>query len=213
MTRTDAVSRTTVSLGREQPALAGRQQARTVRQRPRCRPTLEALEDRVVPADAVLDWNAILLQSNADDHALAQPDQPGPTRTARAFAIVHAAIYDAANGVQRQYEPYLVKTKAPRGADIRAAIAGAAYTTLVGLFPQQHRDFANALKDALRAIPNSLGELTGLAYGMFVGAMHLLNRVGDGANAPMSYTPTGAPGNHDVDPLHPDQGFLDPQLG
>jgi hypothetical protein len=29
----------------------------------------------------------------------------------------------------------------------------------------------------------------------------------------MSYTPTGEPGNHNEDPLHPGQGFLDPQWG
>jgi hypothetical protein len=186
---------------------------RTANGRSRYRPALEALEDRVVPADAVLDWNAVLLQANAVDHGLAQPDQPGPGRTARAFAIVHAAIYDAVNGIQRRFDPYLVAARAPHGADVRAAVAGAAYTTLVGLFPQQRHEFTLALADALGAIPNGKGETRGLAYGVFVGARHYLDRVNDGSGAAMTYTPTGEPGHHGEDPLHPGQSFLDPGWG
>jgi hypothetical protein len=126
---------------------------------------------------------------------------------------VHAAIFDAANGVDRRFEPYLVSTRAPRGSDIRAAIAGAAYTTLVDLYPKQKDEFKDALRDALEEIPNGLGELKGLAYGVFVAKEILESREDDGWDAQMSYTPTGEPGNHDVDPLHPGQGFLGPQWG
>jgi hypothetical protein len=173
---------------------------------------VELLEDRVTPAgNAVLDWNAVALQANAVDHSLPQPDQPGPGRTARAFAIVHAAIYDSVNGVRRTHAPYLVAQQAPPGADVNAAVAGAAYTTLVSLFPKQARTFSDALAGALAAIPNGRAEALGLAYGVFVGGRHVLDRLNDGSNGSMAYTPTGAPGNHDVDPLHPDQGFLGPQ--
>jgi hypothetical protein len=175
---------------------------------------VEHLEDRCTPAgNSVLDWNAVMLEANAVDHGLPAPDQPGPGRTARAFAIVQAAVFDAVNGVSRTHTPYLVGTRAPAGSDVNAAVAGAAYTTLVGLFPKQIPAFTAELARALAGIPNGPGELHGLAYGAFVGGVHLLSRLNDGSNAPMSYTPTGEPGNHDVDPLHPGQGFLDPQWG
>src|SRR5262249_51556314 len=134
-------------------------------------------------------------------------------RTARAFAIVSAAVYDAVNGVRRTNEPYLVQQTAPRGANIDAAVAGAAYVTLVGLFPHQRATFNAELVHALAGIPNGLGEVLGLAYGAAVGVVHLANRLNDGSQAPMSYTPGTNPGDHNVDPLHPGQGFLDPQGG
>jgi hypothetical protein len=49
--------------------------------------------------DSILDWNAIALQAVVDDHSgtFGAPEQAGPTRTSRALAIVHAAMFDALN--------------------------------------------------------------------------------------------------------------------
>ncbi len=55
------------------------------------------------PHDAVLQWNAIMLRANANDYdasLVPAPDQKGPGKTARAFAIVHAAIFDAVNSIE-----------------------------------------------------------------------------------------------------------------
>src|SRR5262245_7367374 len=51
--------------------------------------------------DSILDWNAISLQAVVDDHSgtYGAAEQGGPTRTSRALAIVHAAMFDAANSV------------------------------------------------------------------------------------------------------------------
>lgn len=39
------------------------------------------------PVDAILEWNEVMLEANANDHALASPEQGGPikaiTRPAR----------------------------------------------------------------------------------------------------------------------------------
>src|SRR5262245_10529949 len=45
--------------------------------------------------DAGRRWNEVGLNSNALDHVPEGPEQLGPLRTARAFAIVHIAIFDA----------------------------------------------------------------------------------------------------------------------
>jgi hypothetical protein len=37
------------------------------------------------------------------------------------LAIVHAAIYDAVNGIERKYTPYFVTERGPRGASAEAA--------------------------------------------------------------------------------------------
>jgi len=54
----------------------------------------------------LLFWNGIALNANALDHALARPDQLGPLRTARAFAIVHIAMFDAFNAIVGGFESY-----------------------------------------------------------------------------------------------------------
>jgi hypothetical protein len=53
--------------------------------------------------DAILYWNEVSLEVVANDHTgtpvgtTPNPDQGGPTRTARAIAIVYLAMYDAFN--------------------------------------------------------------------------------------------------------------------
>src|SRR5262249_50963769 len=68
----------------------------------RCRPRLEALEDRLAPsADMVLQWNGL-----ARD-AIRTAGTPAPAAS-RILAIMHAAVYDAVNALDRTHEVYLV---------------------------------------------------------------------------------------------------------
>jgi hypothetical protein len=50
---------------------------------------------------------------------------------------VHTAIFDALNGIERRYTPVFFDSPAPHGASRPAAVAAAAHTALVGLFPSQ----------------------------------------------------------------------------
>ena len=59
----------------------------------------------------VIDWNQVLLAIVNTPGA--QPANIQPTRN---FAIVHAAIYDAVNSIDRTHEPYLISVRAPRDA-------------------------------------------------------------------------------------------------
>ena len=80
----------------------------------------------------VIDWNQTLL--SIVNMPGAQPANIQPTRN---FAIVHAAIYDAVNSIDRSHEPYLLDVRAPRDASETAAADAAAHTSLVGLYPAQ----------------------------------------------------------------------------
>ncbi|KYF83700.1 chloroperoxidase [Sorangium cellulosum] len=164
--------------------------------------------------DAVLDWNAVALAAIARDYSdpTRPPEQGGPTRTSRALAIVHAAIYDAVNSIVPEYEPYIVYTRAP-DASVDAAVATAAHRTLTALYPGQEAAFDAALYEYLAEIPASDAKEDGIVLGNDVADDILAARARDGANAPMPYTPRYAPGDHRVDPLHPDQGFLTPGWG
>jgi hypothetical protein len=55
--------------------------------------------------DPVLRWNAVALKAEAADHSgtYGAPDNGGPTRSSRAMAIVHIALYDAVNAIKGTY--------------------------------------------------------------------------------------------------------------
>jgi Vanadium chloroperoxidase N-terminal domain len=178
-------------------------------------PRLEEADPGPFASDAVLDWNAILLQANANDFdpaVVTSPDQAGPARTSRAFGIVHAAIFDAVNSIDQSYTPYLSAVSAPHGASIEAAVAQAAHDTMVSLYPQQKPMFDGALAVALADIPPGRAR-QGCAVGRAVAANILAARANDGSADPMPYTPIPLPGYHRADPLHPTQGYLSPGWG
>src|SRR6476619_8075745 len=80
----------------------------------------------------VIDWNQALL--SIVNTPGAQPANVQPTRN---FAILHAAIYDAVDAIDRTHEPYLIFVRAPRNSSEPAAADAAARTALDGLYPSQ----------------------------------------------------------------------------
>jgi hypothetical protein len=164
--------------------------------------------------DAVLDWNERALNAVKEDHSdtFGDPDQGGPTRTSRALAIVHAAMFDAVNSIEPHAAPYLVYRPVP-GASIDAAVARAARDTLVALYPKQRHVFRDDYRAYLAPVENRAARRGGIAVGRFVARKILRARRHDGYNTPVTYVPGDAPGEHRPDPLNPDQGFLDPGWG
>ena len=71
-----------------------------------------------------------------------------PPVAALDFAIVHLAIYDAVESIDRHYEPYYTLVPGATGS-LSAAAAKAGHDVLVGLFPTQSTtldaDYANFL--------------------------------------------------------------------
>lgn len=82
-----------------------------------------------VRADAVVDWNAIASE------VISAGGRPGPS-TLVDFAVVHAAIYDAVQAIERRYRPYHVEISGAVGTPAVAA-AKAARDVLVHRFPAQ----------------------------------------------------------------------------
>ena len=182
----------------------GRQQPRTFA------PRFEVLEDRrVMATDVILEWNDVLLTANAADHARSAPEQGGPILTARAFAIVSAAMYDAYNSIERMGAPYLVKVELAGQTDSEAAVAQAAHDTLTAMFPSQQARFDAALAETLARVPDGLAENRGITVGAAVAAEILNQRANDGAGqlGSPAYVPNHIPGFHIPDPMHPNQGF------
>jgi hypothetical protein len=80
-------------------------------------------------ADSIADWNQIAETAvKAAGHA--------PPVAALDFAIVHLAIYDAVESIDRRYQPYRTHVHHAIGSK-NAAAAKAGHDVLVGLFPAQ----------------------------------------------------------------------------
>jgi hypothetical protein len=175
--------------------------------------------------DAILFWNDIALQAVANDFSPAPPDnkvapeQGGPTRTARALAIVHLAMYDAFNSIAADSSPYVPSKGGtlpmPKpGASRRAAIGEAAAVTLITLYPRQAQLFQQASQTfftGLTASPQSIED--GRVQGRGVAEAVLKLRQNDGSSNNLPYIPSQNAGKHRVDPLNPDQGILTPNWG
>jgi len=82
-----------------------------------------------VSADVVTDWNAITVQATLTGN------RPGPSGVVD-IAIVHAAIYDAVQAIEKRYDPYYVEITGASGSPVAAA-AKAAHDVLVNRFPAQ----------------------------------------------------------------------------
>lgn len=94
-----------------------------------------------------------------------------------------------------------------------SAVAQAAADTLTSLYPKQKDLFKTALNRYLVPIKNTQAKDKGKLIGSSVSKNLLGVRSSDRSNAQKTYQPTGQPGNHNVDPTNPGQGFLDPGWG
>jgi len=146
-----------------------------------CSLRLELLDARCLPsADVVLDWNELLLQSLSS--------QPPRVPLARNMALVHVAMFDAVNAIDKSYEPYATHLQTWGGASQEAAAAQAAHDTLVALYPSRQAIYDAQLAADLDGIPTHLAR-PGIATGREVAREILALRADDGAAAVVNYTP------------------------
>src|SRR5688572_13281339 len=151
---------------------------------------VEPLESRtLMAADVVLEWNSVALEVTKTLPGA----QITPPRQLRMLAMVHGAVFDAVNSVERDHKPYLLKAKAARWASPEAAAAVAAHDVLVGLFPSKQTDFDNALTASLAGVPDGRAEDAGAAAGRAAAAAMLAARQDDGIDDPVTYTPGTGP--------------------
>jgi hypothetical protein len=139
----------------------------------------------------VIDWNQALL--SIVNTPGAQPPNIQPTRN---FAILHAAIYDAVDSIDRTREPYLVAIRAPRDASETAAADAAAHTALVGLYPAEQSMLDADYATELAKVADGPAKDQGVKVGEQVATDLLAIRANDGSNvAAPPFVPGAAPGD------------------
>jgi len=149
------------------------------------------------PVNVVVQWNRTLLVIVRTPGA--QPPTVHPTRS---FAILHAAIYDAVNAIDRTHRPYLVRLSGvPQDASQEAAAAAAAHQVLVALYPGFQAALDTALQQSLAQITDGNDKAEGIRIGQTVADHILALRSNDGSNAkPIPYVFGTAPGDYQSTP-------------
>lgn len=160
----------------------------------------------------VVRWNKIAVDTSGLDHSPVQPGetrtfghQLGPTRSSRAMAIVHIAIFEAVNAVNGGYVSYLDTPPAAPTTSLKAAIAQAAHDTLVALFPSHAPRLDALLADDLSHVLDGAPKTAGITLGQQVAAAILAKRVGDHSDDSVPYVFSNDPGAWRVDPINPGQ--------
>jgi hypothetical protein len=108
--------------------------------------------------------------------------QPPTIHPSRSFSMLHIAVFDAVNSIERSFTPYFTKVRASRGASKQAAAAQAAHDVLVALYPQQQDLLDAALAASLDGLPPD-GYDQGIVVGQAVASAILDWRRTDGWDA------------------------------
>ena len=145
----------------------------------------------------VVQWNRALLVIVRTAGA-----QPATVHSTRSFAMMHAAIYDAVNAIDRTHRPYLVRLpRASRDASQEAAAAAAAHRVLESLYPNFQAMLEIELQASLKPIPEGQARTDGIAIGEIVGDRIVALRSEDRSDAqPIPYVFGSQPGDYQSTP-------------
>ncbi len=178
--------------------------------------------------ESVLYWNEVAIEANRLSFTNLQQgeslEQGGPTLGSRALGIIHLAMHDAYRGISgtTSFEFYLKAAAQPTVPAIGAtdrpkaaitAIAAAAYTALVALYPKQ-KPFFDA---KLNSITHQLSFEQAYQYGCKIAGKILEIRKNDPDNREVNrsndrYVPHIGRGKHKPDPNNT-QGYFGPFYG
>ncbi len=135
----------------------------------------------------VLDWNEVIIDA-------IRVDNSGPTLSTRNLAILHTAIHDAVQSVEKTHQPYRFRLEAPAAARSDAAVVGAASRVLGILYPTVRADVDRVRGQYLTRHGTEPGVAEGLALGEAIADLALASRAADGSQTEVPYIPSDRPG-------------------
>jgi hypothetical protein len=140
-------------------------------------------------ANVITDW---------DERALAVVvpalGSISPYPAQRMMGLVHAAMFDAVNSIDRRYQPCFVQLPAIAATSKEAAAAAAAVAVLATIDANIAEGMKGALASYLAPIPDGDPKTDGVKLGEAVAAKIMEARSNDGSDAPDDYRPRTAPG-------------------
>lgn len=97
------------------------------------------------------------------------------------MATLHVAMFDAVNGIQQKYDPFLVQLRGPRQLSAETAAAAAAYEVLSTLYPDQKDTFKPLYEEQLARVSSKPIKNIAIVYGQLVARRVLNRRENDGS--------------------------------
>ena len=137
--------------------------------------------------DVIMDWNA---KADAIGIEKQLPNAPN----ARGLAMLHIAMFEAVNAIDRRYAPYKLNLAAERTTSKEAAAASAAYDILVALYPDQKADLDATLAASLSGIAETEAKSKGIELGKKAAAGIIALRANDSSDKTENYRPYTMPG-------------------
>jgi hypothetical protein len=140
-------------------------------------------------SNPVTDWAAIVQQAI---HNAEAPRSPGTSQVLH--AMVQLAVYDAVVAIKGGYRPYAVRIKHGAGADVRAAVATAAYTvTRARAAASQIPYLDQRYATYMAGIPGGRAKAHGIRVGSEAAAAILILRAKDGFSNVVLYQCSAVP--------------------
>lgn len=150
-------------------------------------------------ANVITDW---------DEKAIAVVFPTGPVAVSqqvytaqRMMGMVHVAMFDAVNSIERRYRPYLVQLPANAATSKEAAAAAAAATVLATIDANTAAQMKEVLASYLASLPDGSAKAEGIKLGEAVAAKIVAARADDGCDAPDDYRPQTTPGVYVPTPI------------
>ena len=150
-------------------------------------------------ANVITDWDEKAIAAVAPLASV--PSPATPYGAYRMMGIVHAAMFDAVNSIERRYRPYLLQLPADPATSKEAAAAAAAATVLATIDAKTADEMKVALASYLASIPDGAAKSEGVKLGEAVAAHILAARANDGSDAPDDYRPRTTPGVYVPTPI------------
>ena len=154
-------------------------------------------DDASSTPNPVIEWNRTFLQIVRTPGA-----QPPTIHSTRNFAILHIALFEAVNNIDRSFKPYAVRlSHVSRKASTKAAADQAAYDVLVALYPSFASTLDSQLQQDLNQIPSGQDKNDGIEVGEATAAAILALRSGDGSAVVLPpFVPKPQPGEYQLTP-------------
>src|SRR5712671_1072056 len=149
-------------------------------------------------ANVITDWDEKAIAAVAPMSSLGGTN---PYLAQRMMALVHVAMFDAVNSIERRYRPYLVQLPADPATSKEAAAAAAAAAVLATIDEKTAGEMKGALATYLGSIPDGAAKSDGIKLGEAVAAKVVAARANDGSDAPDAYRPRTSPGVYVPTPI------------
>jgi PAP2 superfamily len=143
-------------------------------------------------ANVITDWDEKGIAAVAPLGSVPSPTTPYAAY--RMMAILHAAMFDAVNSIERGHRPYLVQLPADPTTSKEAAAAAAAAAVLATIDAKTAAEMKVALASYLASIPDGPAKSEGVKLGEATAAKVLAARGNDGSDALDDYRPRTTPG-------------------